>query len=85
LSPDDRLLLVTAGSSATTGTLELSSLRPDVRFDVGARGSGGAEVSAGLAGVSLALKQDGVLAGGGAESQLVEGQDLSACRKKISR
>ena len=52
---------------------------------MGARGSGGTEVSAGLAGVSLTLKQDGVLAGGGAESQLVEGQDLSACRKKISR
>ncbi len=52
---------------------------------MGARGSGGTEVSAGLAGVSLALKQDCVLAGWGAESQLVEGQDLSACRKKISR
>ena len=49
---------------------------------MGSRGSGGAEVSAGLAGVPLALQQDGALAGGGAKSQLVQSQDLSSYKDK---
>ena len=72
------LLLVTARRAATTGTLELASLGPGVGLDVRAWSSGRAEVSAGLAGGSLALKHDCAFAGGSAESQLVQSQDFSS-------
>lgn len=73
--PKPCLDLETTRSSAATGTLELAALRLDVGFLVlvGAK----AKVLESLTGVLGATDQQGVAAGGGTQSQLVEGQGLA--------
>lgn len=74
-----RLLLVAAAGATTTSTLELASLRADIGAGVRVGHTGSlAEVLAGGAGGTPALQQQRVLAGGRSESQLIEGQDLTA-------
>ena len=48
---------------------------------MGAGCSRGAKMSVGQTGRALALEHDGALAGGGAQSQLVEGQDFTSSFK----
>lgn len=73
------LLLVSAGRATATGLLELASLRAHVRPGGGLGHTRSlAKVLAGLARLALALHQDRVLAGGGTQRQLVEGQHLAA-------
>lgn len=74
-----RLLLVAARCSATAGTLKLASLGANVWASVRVRNSRSlSEVTAGLAGVALALDQDGVVAGGRQQGELIERQHFAA-------
>jgi len=74
-----RLLLVATAGAATTSALELASLGADIGAGVRVGHTGSlAEVLACGAGGTPALQQQGVLAGGRLESQLVEGQNLAA-------
>lgn len=73
------LTLVSAGRATTTGLLELASLGAHVRPSVRLWHTRSlSEVTAGLTGLALTLHQDRILAGGGTQSQLVEGQHLTA-------
>jgi hypothetical protein len=70
------LSLEAAGGTTTTGLLELATLALDV--GLGVLAGAHAEVLDGLTGVLLTAEEDGVGTGGGTESQLVEGDDLTA-------
>lgn len=73
------LLLVSARRTTTTGLLELASLGAHVRPGVGVGHTRSlSEVPVGHTRLALTLHQDRVLAGGRAQSQLVEGQHLTA-------
>lgn len=73
------LLLVTAARATTTSTLELASLGSDIGAGVRVGHTRSlTEVLAGSTSGASALEQKGVLAGGRTQSQLIEGQDLTA-------
>lgn len=73
------LLLVSAGRATTTGLLELASLGAHVWPGVAVGHTRSlSEVLVDGTGLALSLHQDRVLAGGRTQSQLVEGQHLTA-------
>jgi hypothetical protein len=74
------LLLVTSGSSSTSGSFELSSLGSDEWLGVRAGNTWSAvvgEVSFSLSLLSGSLKEDGVLSLGVLESELIESDDFT--------
>ena len=72
------LLLVSSACPATSGSLELPALGSDHGLDVGAGNAGGAKLSVGFPGGAPTLQEDGVLASGGHQGQLIEGQNLAS-------
>lgn len=73
------LLLVTAAGATTTSTLKLASLGADIRTGVRVGHTRSlTEVLEGSAGSTSTLEQQGVLAGGCTQGQLIESQNLSA-------
>ena len=78
--PVDLLLVATRLSSAT-GAFELAALGADEGLDVRAGCSSGAEVSAGQTVGAFALEHQGILAGGCTESQLIQSQDFTSCKR----
>ena len=74
----NNLLLVSTRLTATSGLFEFPSLGSDHRLDVGSGETGSAEFAVGLASRSAALKQNGALASGGGQGQLIEGHDFAS-------
>jgi hypothetical protein len=75
------LLLVSAGLPATTSTFELAALGADEGLDVRAGCSSSAKVSASQTVGTLTLEHQGILAGGSAESQLIQSQDFTSWKR----
>lgn len=73
-----KLLLVSSGGSASTSTFEFAALGPNERLNMRVGLSCGAEGTDGLPLFAGSLEQKSVLASGGLQGQLVEGQDLAS-------
>jgi len=84
LKSSRNLLLVTSGLPPSSGTLELASLGANEWLDVAAWATSSSKVSLSNTSLAWSLDHQGVLASGGSEGELVEGDDFTSRHPKFS-